>query len=228
MKRGILVPLVALVMATLVGCSQPQKPVKVVMKTNMGKIEMVLYDQTPAHRDNFVKLAEEHYFDGLLFHRVIEGFMIQGGDPDSRNAAPGQFLGNGGPDYTIEAEIRTPEIFHKRGVLAAAREGNDVNPERRSSASQFYIVWGEVQTPESLERVSSRAERLFGEPLHFTPEQVEAYTTIGGTPHLDGEYTIFGEVTEGLEVVEAIQHLKTDHNDRPLADVRIKSVRVIR
>lgn len=228
MKRGILVPLVALVMATLVGCSQPQKPVRVVMKTNMGKIEMVLYDQTPAHRDNFVKLAEEHYFDGLLFHRVIEGFMIQGGDPDSRNAAPGQFLGNGGPDYTVEAEIRTPEIFHKRGVLAAAREGNDVNPERRSSASQFYIVWGEVQTPESLERVSSRAERLFGEPLHFTPEQVEAYTTIGGTPHLDGEYTIFGEVTEGLEVVEAIQHLKTDRNDRPLDDVRIKSVRVIR
>lgn len=228
MKSRIVSFVFAAVALLMTACNKPAKPVKVVMKTNMGKIEMVLYDQTPAHRDNFVKLAEEHYFDGLLFHRVIEGFMIQGGDPDSRNAAPSQFLGNGGPDYTVEAEIRTPEIFHKRGVLAAAREGNDVNPERRSSASQFYIVWGEVQTPESLERVSSRAARLFGEPLHFTPEQVEAYTTIGGTPHLDGEYTIFGEVTEGLEVVEAIQHLKTDHNDRPLDDVRIKSVRVIR
>lgn len=152
--------------------------------------------------------------------------MIQGGDPDSRNAAPGQFLGEGGPDYTVEAEILAPEIFHKRGVLAAAREGNDVNPERRSSASQFYIVWGAVQSAESLERFSRRAEQLFGKPLNFTEEQVQTYTTIGGTPHLDGEYTVFGEVTEGLEVVEAIQRVATDHNDRPLEDVRILKITI--
>lgn len=196
------------------------------MQTTMGDIRMVLYDETPLHRDNFISLIEEGYYDSLLFHRVIEGFMIQGGDPDSRNAAPGQFLGNGGPDYTVEAEILAPEIFHKRGVLAAAREGNDVNPERRSSASQFYIVWGAVQSAESLERFSRRAEQLFGKPLNFTEEQVQTYTTIGGTPHLDGEYTVFGEVTEGLEVVEAIQRVATDHNDRPLEDVRILKITI--
>ena len=217
-------PLMALVAAALVGCSQPSKPVKLVMHTTMGDIALVLYDQTPAHRDNFVALVEQNYFDSLLFHRVIEGFMIQGGDPDSRHAQPGQFLGEGGPDYTVEAEIRTPEIFHKRGVLAAAREGNDVNPERRSSASQFYIVWGVVHTPESLARQSERVEMRTGKPLRFTDEQYEAYTTIGGTPHLDGEYTVFGEVVAGLEVVEAIQKVATDANDRPLEDVRILGI----
>lgn len=224
MKCRIFVPLMAFVTAALVGCSQPAKPVNLVMHTSMGDIALVLYDQTPAHRDNFVALVEQNYFDSLLFHRVIEGFMIQGGDPDSRHAQPGQFLGEGGPDYTVEAEIRTPEIFHKRGVLAAAREGNDVNPERRSSASQFYIVWGAVHTPESLARQSERVEMRTGKPLRFTDKQYEAYTTIGGTPHLDGEYTIFGEVVAGLEVVEAIQKVATDANDRPLDDVRILSI----
>ena len=208
----------------MIGCTTAPKSVRLLMKTTMGDVELVLYDQTPAHRDNFVALVEQNYFDSLLFHRVIEGFMIQGGDPDSRHAQPGQFLGEGGPDYTVEAEILAPEIFHKRGVLAAAREGNDVNPERRSSASQFYIVWGVVHTPESLAKQSERMEMRTGKPLKFTDEQYKTYTTIGGTPHLDGEYTVFGEVVSGLEVVEAIQKVATDANDRPLEDVRILSI----
>ena len=223
MKR-ILSALVLLCGALMIGCTTAPKSVKLLMKTTMGDVELVLYDQTPAHRDNFVALVEQNYFDSLLFHRVIEGFMIQGGDPDSRHAQPGQFLGEGGPDYTVEAEILAPEIFHKRGVLAAAREGNDVNPERRSSASQFYIVWGVVHTPESLAKQSERMEMRTGKPLKFTDEQYKTYTTIGGTPHLDGEYTVFGEVVSGLEVVEAIQTVATDANDRPLEDVRILSI----
>ncbi|MBQ1213638.1 MAG: peptidylprolyl isomerase [Tidjanibacter sp.] len=224
MKSRVISFALAAVALLMTACNKPAKPVNLVMHTSMGDIALVLYDQTPAHRDNFVALVEQNYFDSLLFHRVIEGFMIQGGDPDSRYAEPGQFLGEGGPNYTVEAEIRTPEIFHKRGVLAAAREGNDVNPERRSSASQFYIVWGVVHTPESLARQSERVEMRTGKPLRFTDEQYEAYTTIGGTPHLDGEYTVFGEVVAGLEVVEAIQKVATDANDRPLDDVRILSI----
>lgn len=208
-------------------CNADSEPKRLMMKTSMGDMVIELYDQTPIHRDNFLSLVEQNYFDSLLFHRVIENFMIQGGDPDSRNAQPGDFLGEGGPDYTVKAEFRSPEIFHKRGVLAAAREGDAVNPQKRSSASQFYIVWGNVHTRQSLEQLQERTRMRFGRELKLTEEQIETYTTMGGTPHLDGEYTIFGEVVEGLEVVDAIQRVATDLNDRPIEDVRIITVEVI-
>lgn len=233
--------------------------------TSEGTITVRLYDDTPLHRDNFVKLVKEGFYDGLLFHRVIDHFMIQGGDPDSRNAGPGALLGEGDPGYQIDAEIR-PGHFHKKGVLAAAREGDEMNPERRSSGSQFYLVQGNVFTPESLdntvarvneyrrmavyervkrhyaaaldslqsagdqkelavlsERLTALCDSLFqSECLSLTPEQREVYTTLGGTPHLDGQYTVFGEITEGMDVLERIAAVSTDENDRPLRDVVIK------
>ncbi len=197
------------------------------LTTTHGVIEVKLYDETPKHRDNFISLVEQCYFDSLLFHRVIEGFMIQGGDPDSKNALPGVLLGNGGPDYTIDAEFCTPQIFHKRGTLAAAREGDNVNPDKKSSGSQFYIVWGEVYTREQLDRLSRIYETRFGRKIEYTPQQIEAYTTVGGTPFLDGEYTVFGEVTKGLEVVDSIQQVECDAYDRPLEDVRIIKAEII-
>ena len=191
----------------------------------MGDIMVRLYDETPLHRDNFLKLASEGYFDGTLFHRVIKDFMIQGGDPDSKGAPAGQNLGSGGPDYTIPAEIQPAALFHKRGALSAARLGDEVNPMKESSGSQFYIVWGKVYTPEEVEYMSQRMKEVgLGE---LSPEQKELYTTVGGTPFLDGQYTVFGEITKGLEVVDKIQNVATDANDRPLEDVRILSVKVV-
>ena len=207
-----------------VACShQTPAPKRVALETTAGKIVVELSDLTPLHRDNFVALAEEGYFDSLLFHRVIENFMIQGGDPDSRTAQPGQFLGDGGPDYTIPAEFRYPALFHKRGALAAAREGDAVNPQMASSGSQFYIVWGKVFTDEELDKMQERIHNR----VQFEGEVREAYKTLGGTPHLDGAYTVFGYVTEGLEVVEAIQKVATDENDRPTEDVRIISATIL-
>jgi peptidyl-prolyl cis-trans isomerase B (cyclophilin B) len=191
MKHLIKLFLLAALVAT--GCSQSQKKVAVLMQTTMGDVRLELCDETPQHRDNFVKLVSEGYFDGVLFHRVIENFMIQGGDPDSRTAQPGQFLGDGGPDYTIPAEFRYPALFHKRGALAAAREGDAVNPEMASSGSQFYIVWGKVFTDEELDKMQERIHNR----VQFEGEVREAYKTLGGTPHLDGAYTVFGYVTEG-------------------------------
>lgn len=200
-------------------------PSVLVMETTMGDIEFTLYDETPLHKENFLKLTREHYFDSLLFHRVIENFMIQGGDPDSRNAVPGAFLGDGGPDYTVPAEFRLEQgIFHRRGVLAAAREGDDVNPEQASSASQFYFVWGRVFDDEGLDKQQERLDSRTGGKVVLTPEMREVYKTVGGTPHLDGQYTVFGEITRGLDVVDAIQKVATDENDRPLKDVRILRV----
>ena len=194
----------------------------VVLETTMGTIELKLYDATPLHRDNFRNLVLEGAYDSLLFHRVIKDFMIQGGDPDSRNAAPGLLLGEGDKPYTVPPEFRLDEgIFHRRGVLAAAREGDDVNPERRSSAMQFYIVWGKVFDEAGLEQVQERLDKRTGGSVKLTPEMREVYKTIGGTPHLDGQYTVFGEVASGLDVVDAIQQVATDENDRPLEDVRI-------
>ena len=191
------------------------------MHTTAGVVDLRLYNETPAHRDNFVKLVKECYFDSLLFHRVIPDFMIQAGDPDSKHAPKGAMLGNGGPAYSVAAEFMPELHFHKRGALAAAREGDDVNPSKSSSASQFYIVWGRVFTKEQLETLKKNYKRMTGRDMNITPQQEEAYTTTGGTPHLDGEYTVFGEVVEGLEVVDAIQHVRCDRNDRPLDDVRI-------
>ncbi len=203
-------------------------PAKVLMHTTAGVIEFQLYDETPKHRDNFLKLVEEQSFDSLLFHRVIKDFMIQGGDPDSKNAPAGVLLGEGSLGYTVEAEFMPGKYFHRRGVLAAAREGDDVNPAKASSASQFYIVWGKIYTKEELQAYKEFFKRRFGKELILTPEQEAVYTTVGGTPHLDGEYTVFGEVVSGLDVVDRIQNVACDVNDRPLEDVRILKVEIIK
>ena len=236
---------------------------KVKIQTMLGDIVVRLYDETPLHRDNFLKLAKEGYYDGTLFHRVIKDFMVQGGDPDSKGAPAGKMLGTGGPGYTIEAEIKE-SLFHKRGALAAARQGDQVNPERRSSGSQFYIVWGQVYNEGQLrqfskqlrmqrmqaafnalaaehrdeimqmrrernraglqelqERLAAEAEKKVGS-AGLSDEQVKIYSTIGGTPHLDGQYTVFGEVEEGLDVVEMIQGTATGRGDRPIDDIEMR------
>lgn len=212
--------LISLMMLAAVSCQKKEEVV--VMETTEGTIVLKLYDQTPLHRDNFRSLVAEGAFDSLLFHRVIQDFMIQGGDPDSKYAEPGVLLGEGDRDYTVPAEFRLEDgIFHRRGVLAGAREGDDVNPEQRSSAMQFYIVWGKIFDDAGLDKVQERLDNRTGGRVKLTPEMREVYKTVGGTPHLDGQYTVFGEVVSGLDVVDAIQHVPTDENDRPLTDVRI-------
>lgn len=239
------------------------------IKTTEGDIIIRLYDETPKHRDNFLKLAKEGYFNGTLFHRVIKDFMIQGGDPDSKNAPKGKMLGTGGPDYTIPAEFVYPQYFHKRGALSAARTGDEVNPDKESSGSQFYIVWGKTFKPAELKQMEhqmamQQEQQVFnqltrehheeimnlrrnrdrvglqelqdklieqtkitckqqGKPS-FTEEQIEVYTNVGGTPFLDNQYTVFGEVEEALDIVERIQNCDTDLNDRPTEDVKIETV----
>ena len=191
------------------------------MVTSQGKITLRLYDETPLHRDNFLKLVENHTYDGLLFHRVIKNFMVQAGDPKSRDAKPGQPLGDGTLGYTVPAEFR-PELIHKRGALCAARQGDQVNPKKASSATQFYIVQGQVWDDKTLDMMEQR----FGKK--FTAEQRKVYTTMGGTPHLDGDYTVFGEVVDGMEVVNKISDLPCDRMDRPVEDEKIISVKVIK
>jgi len=191
------------------------------MVTSQGKITLRLYDETPLHRDNFLKLVENHTYDGLLFHRVIKNFMVQAGDPKSRDAKPSQPLGDGTLGYTVPAEFR-PELIHKRGALCAARQGDQVNPKKASSATQFYIVQGQVWDDKTLDMMEQR----FGKK--FTAEQRKVYTTMGGTPHLDGDYTVFGEVVDGMEVVNKISDLPCDRMDRPVEDVKIISVKVIK
>lgn len=200
---------------------------EVLIETTMGNIKVELYNETPLHRDNFLKLASEGYYDGNLFHRVIYNFMIQSGDSTSRHAQPGQELGLYSPEYTIPAEIRFPQIFHKRGVLAAAREGDEVNPEHASSASQFYIVYGRRFNDEMLDEQQARLDKQTQGQVLLTPEVREVYKKTGGTPHLDGQYTVFGEVTEGLNVVKEIDWMPTDDNARPLEDVRIIKMTVL-
>ena len=189
----------------------------VLMQTPYGDMLIELYDATPLHRDNFLKLTEEGFYDSLLFHRVIEGFMIQGGDPQSRHARPGQQLGTGGPGYTVPAEFRDT-LFHVKGALAAARQGDAVNPEKRSSGSQFYIVHGRKFSDEELNRIEAQMG------VRFTPEQREAYKTIGGAPFLDGNYTVFGRVISGLDVIDQIAAQATDGNNRPREDVWMRVV----
>ena len=191
----------------------------VLLQTSYGDIVVRLSDSTPLHRDNFLKLVKTHYYDSVLFHRVIKNFMIQGGDPNSKHAKPGEPLGNGGPDYRIPAEFRA-SLFHKKGVIAAAR---DNNPEKASSGSQFYIVQGKVFTDAGLDSVETF--RLKGRKLPINHREV--YKTIGGTPHLDMNYTIFGEVESGLEVVDKIAAAPRDANNRPLTDIRMK-MKIIR
>jgi cyclophilin family peptidyl-prolyl cis-trans isomerase len=187
--------------------------------TTAGNIVLRLYDSTPLHRDNFLRLVKAHYYDSVLFHRVIKNFMIQSGDPNSKTALAGQPLGNGGPGYMVPAEFR-PTLFHKKGVLAAARNGDDVNPQKQSSASQFYIVQGKRFTDRELDSVE--VVRLKGYKLPV--EHREVYKTIGGTPQLDQNYTVFGEVVSGLDVVDSIAGTATSKGvdkDRPLQDIRI-------
>lgn len=191
---------------------------KVCITTSFGDIKIKLYDGTPQHRDNFLKLAKEAYFDGTLFHRVIQNFMIQGGDPDSKNADSTAILGNGGPAYTIPAEIVCPTYFHKRGALGAAR---DNNPAKASSGSQFYIVQGRVFTEQELNMYAQKMNKTYND------EQRKAYTTVGGAPHLDGDYTVFGEVYEGMDVVDKIAAVKVDPTyNRPKQDVKM-TIKVI-
>lgn len=194
------------------------------METSEGNIRIKLYDETPQHRDNFLRLVEAHYYDSLLFHRVIKNFMIQGGNRNTRQAEfTPQFADLcDSLDYTIEAEFRLPKLYHKRGALAAAREGDDVNPQKRSSSTQFYFVWGRKYSERAMEFTESRLD------IELTPEMREAYMTIGGTPHLDGSYTVFGEIVEGLDVVERIQNAETDESDRPLKPVMIIKATVIK
>jgi len=212
-----------------------QQDIKVKKKDRKKDIELVtaegpvilrLSDSTPEHRDNFIRLIKSKYFDSVLFHRVIKGFMIQAGDPNSIRAAARQPLGNGGPDYTIPAEINA-SLFHKKGALAAARKGDAENPEKRSSGSQFYIVHGRTFTDFQLDSIE--IVRLQGRKL--SPERREYYRTIGGTPQLDGNYTVFGEVVKGQEVVDKIAVMQTStgpDTNRPLQDVRILSARLVK
>jgi peptidyl-prolyl cis-trans isomerase B (cyclophilin B) len=194
--------------------AQTQYPI-VVIETTMGDIELILYDNTFRHSENFVKLIKEGYYNGQLFHRTINNFMIQAGDDQSIDAKPGVTLGHGGKDYTLEAEF-FPEYYHKKGALAAARQGDQTNPEKRSSGSQFYIVQGKT--------LDIQTQELFVQKgMHppFTDEQKEVYSTIGGTPHLDYSYTVFGEVIKGLDIVDKIAAVEVDKYNRPLNDIRI-------
>lgn len=252
--------------------SEDTTSVKVEVATTEGNFTVLLYGDTPRHRDNFVKLANEGYYDGTLFHRIIKDFMVQAGDPDSKNASAGQVLGSGGPDYKIDAEIIFPKHFHKRYALAAARQGDQVNPMRQSSGSQFYVVTGTkldtaqvaqidqrlkmnrmqkafndlaMQHRDSIQAMQKRGDRaglnalqeklvaqvesqFEGDTISIvTPEMKEAYTTVGGAPHLDGEYTVFGEVISGFDTIDRIEKAETDGRDRPKNDIRITGMRVL-
>lgn len=242
------------------------------IKTSLGDIRILLYGETPKHRNNFIKLVESNFYNGTLFHRVINKFMIQAGDPDSKGAAPDKMLGAGGPGYQIDAEIVYPKYFHKRGALAAARQGDQVNPERKSSGSQFYIVTGDVINDSAIKQMEQhlnmqQQQQIFNQlvmkhrdqimvmqqnqdnaglqalqqqliketeaeaaknPLKLTPEQIEAYTSVGGTPHLDNQYTVFGEIVSGMDVVAKIEKVKTDQADRPTEDVKIISMEIVK
>lgn len=248
------------------GCAQ-KKDYVVTISTDMGDMVAILYDETPKHKENFIKLAKEHFYDSLIFHRVIEGFMIQGGDPDSKHAQPGQRLGTGGPGYTVEAEFN-PKFFHMKGALSAARLGDQQNPTKASSGSQFYIVQGTVIPQSNIEQLTVDQGKLNtglqillqkpeNKPLYdslsqlyysgnmdayqktlfgliprieqesgikvkkdISQEKIDAYTSVGGAPHLDDEYTVFGKVISGLDVIDKIAIVQKDGADRPLKDIR--------
>ena len=265
-KIALLLAFAGILVYMSYGLQKRKSDTKVQIETEFGIIKIMLYNETPLHRDNFIKLISDGFYTDLLFHRVIQGFMIQGGDPNSKNAEPGKRLGEGDLGYTIPAEINS-KFFHRKGVLAAARQGDQVNPEKRSSASQFYILQGKVFRPGELDSIETKlddarkmsmmqikvkaiepelnklgaegkqtelmaritaireavtAEAAKLSPLKFSEEQRKAYTTIGGYPSLDNNYTIFGEVTEGLDVIDKIAQQPTDQNNRPLKDIKFK------
>lgn len=244
---------------------------KATIQTTAGTMEVTLYDETPMHRDNFIKLAESGFYNDLLFHRVIKNFMIQTGDPESKNAPREKHLGAGGPGYTLPAEILFPKFYHKKGALAAARQSDEVNPQKASSGSQFYIVQGQPMTDQELDQIEQSAryskekeifqqiaetyrpeiialqkandteglnalrDKIYDETtkkvdnmnvFHFTPEQRATYKSIGGASFLDGNYTVFGEVTEGLDVIDQIADSKTNAHDRPISDIKILQISI--
>lgn len=279
---------VGLLLILLISCSNTNTPAGkdkkkkkektyfVMVETTFGQMKLKLYNETPLHRDNFLKLVKEEFYDSLLFHRVIKDFMVQGGDPGSKNAPAGKQLGNGGPGYKIDAEI-IPSLCHKKGALSAARKGDQQNPKKQSSGSQFYIVQGKTYTqaqlngmeekvnfpkkrklvfdyvkrPENIEikqridslqkiRASKEINQAYGKVAElveeeyqkldlfkYSPEQIEAYTTVGGTPHLDQEYTVFGEVIEGLNIIDSLASVKVDRNNRPFDDI-IMHMKIVR
>lgn len=260
---------ILLLLVSFASCKKEQsnENTSVEIETKYGNITVLLYDDTPAHRDNFIKLVKEGFYNDLLFHRVIDKFMIQGGDPESKGAVQGQELGNGGPGYQIDAEIVYPQHYHKKGALAAARQPDQVNPEKKSSGSQFYIVQGQTFTVDQLSQMALKVndqkrgnifrkllplyqdtlqtvqrsgdpeaikgiqdyimgkvdeEFLKEEPFTYNDEQIEIYTTVGGTPFLDNNYTVFGEVTSGMEVIDSIATVMTDGANRPVEDIVMK------
>ena len=209
MKQGLIL---LLMIGTMISCKTKQK--YVLVETDFGNMKLELYDSTPLHKENFLKLAEEGFYDDLLFHRVMQGFMIQGGDPNSRDATPQQRLGSGGPGYTIDAEFGAS--YHFKGALAAARQPDQVNPEKKSSGSQFYIVHGR-QFDESQIRTMAQQKNIV-----YTEDDVKKYLSAGGYPPLDNEYTVFGHVVEGMDVIDKIAAVRTAPGDRPIEDVKIK------
>lgn len=201
---------------------------EVLLETSKGNIRVKLYNDTPIHRDNFLKLVRQGFYDGLLFHRVIPDFMIQAGDSASRHAKEGVLLGDSPEPYTLPAEIHFPTHFHRRGALAAAREGDEKNPQRASSYSQFYIVTGSIFTDDGLDVMQERLDSTTHNTIKLTPKIKEVYRTFGGAPHLDGQYTVFGEVVEGFDVTDLIQWASRDENNRPLDDIRIIKATVVK
>jgi len=213
--KTFLIILVLIGLINTNGFSQKnQKQTKVLITTSLGNIKLVLYNETPKHRDNFIKLVKEGFYDSTIFHRVISNFMIQGGDPESKKAKKGQMLGQGGPGYTVPAEFNK-KFTHKKGALSAARMGDGVNPKKESSGSQFYIVQGKKTTKKELEQMSKRTGAT------YTEEQIKEYETNGGTPFLDMNYTVFGEVVEGFDVIDKIAAVKKGRGDRPVEDIKI-------
>lgn len=277
MKKYLALLLCVLLLGSLTACKRhtkidPTKDTMIRMETTAGVIVLKLYKDTPKHRDNFIKIMDEGLIEGTLFHRVVKDFMIQGGDPESKDAPQGKMLGSGGPRYKVPAEILFPKYFHKKGALAAARESDDVNPMRESSSCQFYIVTGKVFSLDSLmayqdmrnkyvedrafeglaqkhlktilemkksgdarglfelqQKVAAQAKVMAAKEgvFRYFPEQIKTYTTIGGAPFLDGQYTVFGEVVSGMDVLDRIQNMPTDRNDRPLKDVKILKIEVL-
>jgi cyclophilin family peptidyl-prolyl cis-trans isomerase len=219
--RKLLFILALTVLPSICTWAQNDKREEVVLETTMGNIRIKLYNETPRHRDNFIKKVTDGFYDGVLFHRVIRNFMIQSGDPNSKNATKGSLLGDSETQDSIPPEFRIPEIFHKRGAVAMAREGDSVNPARNSSSEQFYIVWGQQQTDMSLQRTQARLDDKTNGQVKIDSTMAKVYKEIGGTPHLDGQYTVFGEVVDGMDVVDKIQNVPVDANDRPTEDVRI-------
>lgn len=230
MKKLATLLLTAAISMTMFGQDQKDLSKCAVVKilTNYGTMKVALYNETPQHRDNFIKLVKSNFYEDVLFHRVIKEFMIQAGDPQSKDSTFTGRLGGGGVGYTIPAEF-VSELFHKKGALAAARQGDDVNSEKASSGCQFYIVTGRQFDRKEIDMLERRLKTMYDNPeFHYNENQRLTYMTFGGAPHLDGAYTVFGELIDGFEVLDSIESVKTDPTDRPVEPVRIISMSIIK